>query len=295
MNKPRVAIDPPFSYLIKSASKLTLIIIPFRPIIDLQLDGTSLASTFLTHKNMINRDSVLPLYYQLAQILRGQIRSKEILAGEKLPSERNLMKFYRLSRNTVRQAIDLLVQEGLVYQDHGRGNFTIGTGLNIQYRIDTFIEHNEFLRRVGNTPSVKAIKTETILAPETVRKALRLSQEDEVVSFTKLFSSNGEPAILAVDFIPCNLLGNHYDPAGSGEAFFQLLEEINGKSVKFTLSDIVPISAPPDVAAHLQLPVGTSILLLQETFLDPGKNNPLAFAHSYYHPNIHFRILRRRS
>ena len=245
--------------------------------------------------NIIDQNLIAPLYHQLAEILRNKIRSGEFLPGGKIPSERNLMESYRLSRNTVRQAINVLVNEGIVYQDHGRGNFTIGSELNIQYQIDILVEHNEFLRRVGSIPSVQHISTEKIIAPDLVCKALHLFCNEEVVCFTKLFSANSNPAILTFDYLPSKLLGEHFDTSGGGEAFFKLLEEINGKRVNFTVSDIIPINASKDIAKYLGLAPGSSILLLQETFFNPGINIPLAFSFNYYHPNIHFRIVRRRS
>ncbi|GAP14520.1 transcriptional regulator [Longilinea arvoryzae] len=242
----------------------------------------------------LNRDTVVPLYHQLSEILKELIQSGQIPAGTKLPSERELMDRYHLSRNTVRQAIDLLVHDGFVYQDHGKGNYSIGPFLNIQYRIDTFVEHSEFLRRVGSTPTYKNFGTDEIVAPEEVRKALRLGENELVVCFTKLFFANNEPAILTLDYLPRKLLGDNYDRTGSGDAYIRLLEEINGRMVKFTLSDIVAMNATQEIAEYLNLTPGSSILLFQETFLDPSKNVPLGFASNYYHPNIHFRILRHR-
>lgn len=244
---------------------------------------------------MIDRSSVIPLYYQLASHLRAEIEAGRILPGVKLPSERELMHTFQVSRNTVRQAVDVLVQEGLVYQDHGRGNYTIGTGLNIQYRIDTFVEHSEFLRRVGHEPHVKHLDMRRTSANETVARALRIPTGEEVACFTKLFLANGCPAILTYDYVPWKLLPEDYHEGGSGQAFFHLLEQISGRPVKFTLSDIVPIVATGEVADLLGLEPGTPVLLLQETLLDPSKNVPLAYALNHYHPDIHFRILRRKA
>jgi DNA-binding GntR family transcriptional regulator len=133
------------------------------------------------------------------------------------------------------------------------------------------------------------------VAPEEARKALRLEPNERVVCFTKLFFTNNEPAILTYDYLSRRLLGDDFDPSGSGDAYLNLLEEINGRMVKFTLSDVIPLTATEDVARYLKIPLGSSILALQETFLDPSKNIPMGFATNYYHPNIHFRILRHRS
>ncbi len=63
----------------------------------------------------------MPLYEQLASILRGQIASGEITV--KLPSESFLQQEHGVSRGTVRRAIEILADEGLVYTIGARGTF----------------------------------------------------------------------------------------------------------------------------------------------------------------------------
>jgi GntR family transcriptional regulator, arabinose operon transcriptional repressor len=63
------------------------------------------------------------IYQQLAAIIRKQVIYGELKPGDKLPSEFELVKQYTISRSSVRQAIDILVSEGLVERVHGKGNF----------------------------------------------------------------------------------------------------------------------------------------------------------------------------
>ena len=71
----------------------------------------------------IERDSSVPLYQQLADHLRRDVAEGRLPAGVALPSERKLMVRYRVTRTTVRSAIGLLRQEGLVVAEHGAGSF----------------------------------------------------------------------------------------------------------------------------------------------------------------------------
>lgn len=72
---------------------------------------------------MINHNSSVPLYIQLAAELEEAIYSKKYKDGEKLPSENQLCKQYAVSRITVRQALSKLEQKNLVYSVHGKGTF----------------------------------------------------------------------------------------------------------------------------------------------------------------------------
>jgi GntR family transcriptional regulator len=71
--------------------------------------------------NRINRHSPLPLYHQLYEIVRQGILDGEWRPGDVLPPESELIAHYQVSRTTVRQVLDMLVNEGLIYRQRGRG------------------------------------------------------------------------------------------------------------------------------------------------------------------------------
>ena len=71
-------------------------------------------------------DSSVPLYYQLATILRENIISGRYAIGDKFPTEADLVKMYAVSRATVRGALQNLKDEGLIRREAGRGTFVSG-------------------------------------------------------------------------------------------------------------------------------------------------------------------------
>ena len=72
---------------------------------------------------MLNPQSPLPLYHQLADILTEQIRSGIYTPGEAIPSETTIAKQYGIGRPTVRQSMDILVRKGLLERKRGSGTF----------------------------------------------------------------------------------------------------------------------------------------------------------------------------
>lgn len=72
---------------------------------------------------VVDRNSPLPLYYQLKQILMGKIEQGDWKTGELIPSEQELQDTYGLSRTTVRQTLTEMVFEGLLTRQRGRGTF----------------------------------------------------------------------------------------------------------------------------------------------------------------------------
>ena len=72
---------------------------------------------------IVDPKSPIPRYYQLYTSLRSRIREGEFQTGEALPSERQLVEDYGISRITVVKALDILDQEGLIERQQGKGNF----------------------------------------------------------------------------------------------------------------------------------------------------------------------------
>lgn len=72
---------------------------------------------------MLNVDSPIPLYHQLADIILEKIRSGAYPPGTRIPSEHNLAKDFGIGRPTVRQATDLLVRKGILIRKRGSGTF----------------------------------------------------------------------------------------------------------------------------------------------------------------------------
>ncbi len=74
---------------------------------------------------MLNPQSPVPLYHQLAEILTSAIRSGEFAPGAKIPPETTLAATYGIGRPTARQGIDVLVRKGLVQRKRGSGTFVL--------------------------------------------------------------------------------------------------------------------------------------------------------------------------
>src|SRR5512138_1838276 len=72
---------------------------------------------------MLNPDSPMPLYSQLADFLTAEIRSGKLAPGERLESETGLAARFGIGRPTVRQALDLLLRRGLIEKRKGAGTF----------------------------------------------------------------------------------------------------------------------------------------------------------------------------
>lgn len=87
--------------------------------------------------HLLDQSSVIPLYHQLKQILFAKIQSGEWKPGDKIDSENQLMEIFRVSRNTVKKAIEELVKEEKLYRIQGKEpSFR---NLDLNNRLEDFI------------------------------------------------------------------------------------------------------------------------------------------------------------
>ena len=121
---------------------------------------------------IVDPHDYLPRYFQLANILRDRISRGELKALEPIPSERQLEKDFSVSRTTIRQAIDLLVRQGYLYREHGRGTFV--SPQKLQKGISELSSFTEDMQQRGIVPGQKILEIGYISPPEDARRHLEL-------------------------------------------------------------------------------------------------------------------------
>jgi GntR family transcriptional regulator len=120
----------------------------------------------------IDPNGFLPRYYQLANILREQISNGKLEEYHPIPSERQLETIYSVSRTTIRQAIDLLVRQGFLYREHGRGTFV--SPQKLQKGISELTSFTEDMKQRGLVPGQKILEIGYVQPPEKVCQHLEL-------------------------------------------------------------------------------------------------------------------------
>jgi len=148
----------------------------------------------------LERSNPLPLYYQLKEVLKQQIRAGHLAPHTAIPSEPELVAQYHVSRATVRQALTELVHEGLLYRQHGRGTFVCEP--RIQQNISELTSFTEELRRRGKRPGGVLLISELVRGSQAVRERLRLNDEEQVVRLERLRLADDVPVALEVDHLP---------------------------------------------------------------------------------------------
>ncbi|WP_242907363.1 GntR family transcriptional regulator [Actinomadura terrae] len=151
----------------------------------------------------LDRGSPVPLYFQVARQLEEAIRTGELPPGTRLENELELAARYRLSRPTVRQAIQHLVDKGLLVRRRG-----VGTQV-VQPRVRRPIELSSLyddLAAAGAEPGTKVLALGPVAASEEVAGQLGVPAGTEVLRLHRLRLAGGEPLALMTNHLPAGLV-----------------------------------------------------------------------------------------
>lgn len=148
----------------------------------------------------MDKNSKIPLYLQLMEVLIKKIEGKEYVEHEQLPSERDLCEIYQLSRITVRQALQDLEREGYIYKLHGVGTFVAAKSYN-QNLVKLYSFTNE-MEKLGKKPMTEVLSFNVIAIDERLARKMNLDIYEEVFKVIRLRFADGKPLMYETSYLP---------------------------------------------------------------------------------------------
>lgn len=151
----------------------------------------------------LDRGSPVPLYYQLAQQLEAAIEHGVLAPGNLLGNEVDLSVRLGLSRPTVRQAIQSLVDKGLLVRRRGVGTQVVHSQVKRPLELSSLYDD---LETAGQRPTTLVLRNEGVPAPADVAAALSVAEGVEVTVLERLRLTHGRPVALLRNYLPEALL-----------------------------------------------------------------------------------------
>lgn len=152
---------------------------------------------------MVRRDSPVPLYYQVYQILLEDLRSGRYRPGDQIPPEPVLTQRFGVSRITVNQALQRLVNEGFVYRVQGKGTFVSNPPIGRRLKVVESL--TEEMAKKGIDLVTRSIEIGQEPAGDHVGAELEIAPESEVYVIRRLRGSADEMLALQTTHIPVAL------------------------------------------------------------------------------------------
>ena len=226
----------------------------------------------------------VPLYYQLASILRDHIVSRKYHAGDRLPTEEALARDYDVSRITVRQALGDLEKEGLIKREAGRGTFvadrrTFSNTFRLEGSLGDLIS-------MGLTTAVKVLTLATIKASASEADFLRVTLGDPIVRCTRLRLHAGTPFSYIINHVPGDL-GKHLSAdAWKKGSILRQIETQLGIPMGDADQTISASLADAHLARLLKTNIGAALLSVDRV-VRSLEGRPVEHVHSYYRSDVY--------
>ena len=207
-----------------------------------------------------NEEASRPLYVQVQANLAKFITSGEWAPGMKIPSERDLSRILGVSRVTVRQAIAVLVEDGLLYRVHGKGTFVAKPKIEVDAR-DLISFTSSMLRR-GIQPSARVLEFSRIPASRGVAEALNVEVGHQVYLVRRLRLANNLPLVIERSYFPADLCAGMEKADLATVSIRRLLCDQMGISLKRVHQSLEAVVATEEEARLLAVPPGFPLMLI---------------------------------
>lgn len=217
----------------------------------------------------IDRNSAVPYYAQLAEIIEGDIAEGRLAGGERIPSESELCRTYDLARSTVRAAFRILEQKQLIRLVPRRGAFVSHQNDN-RWRLQVtqgFLEtssHSE-----GLLIATKVIDFSRQPLSDAAAQALGMPTGSKGFRLERLRSIDGQPAVHSVNWLPL-AVGQALSgkPVLEGQASLNATLREAGHHIFQARREVAAVAAPAALAKLLEVPSGGAVLFVRSTSRD---------------------------
>lgn len=176
----------------------------------------------------LDKNSPIPLYYQLYSLILNQIKDGEYKPGDLLPTEITLVKEYSVSRATVRQAILDLSRNGYVVREKSKGTYVKDYSNNVGYagRIKSFTAISSQGGTIALTSHV--LEKKVVVPSKSVAEALRLQEGEETFYLKRVRYIRGVVNTFVEDWIPYKLCKGIENEHFTNASLYEILERKYG-------------------------------------------------------------------
>jgi GntR family transcriptional regulator len=208
-----------------------------------------------------------PLYYQLEMALRHAIE-RGLFPDGRLPTERELVEQYAVSRLTVRSALRRLEDEGIIERHRARGTFVRPDALAKLVRDPVQWTFEEYIRRHTGSRTNRVLSIEKIESPAGVAATLGLAQHEQVWRILRLGSTDDEPLFLERRYYPLDVGAKLVSQDLTGRSVSEVLEEVLGVRIGSKRMRIDASVANSSEARYLNVRKGHPLLVCEFTSYD---------------------------
>ena len=231
----------------------------------------------------LQKDSPVPLYFQLKELIREEIESDNWSAGQQLPSEPKLCETFQVSRTVVRHALQELEHEGFLYREQGKGTFVAEPKISESLMQDLSGFYEDMVAK-GHTPVTEVLNQEVRPAHRKIAEYLQIAPDDDVIVIERLRSVSAEPnepVVLVTTFLPYDICPGLADEDFTTQSLYALLEQKYDLKLSHGRRTIEAKAANTYEADCLNVQEGAPLIVLDSvSYLEDGR--PIEYFHALH-------------
>jgi DNA-binding GntR family transcriptional regulator len=197
-----------------------------------------------------------PVYIQIAETLRARIVSGYY--EDKIDGELPLASEWKVSRRTIQQALEILVQEGLLVRQHGMGTFINRKGVEKRYRAITSI--TEGIAGQGLKPEFTVLESGQYAASDSEREFFRLNPGSMVYRHKRLVAAERRPLAVVSTSLNLKFLEG-LELSHLSQSLYQTLRNQFGRTIVQAEDKYIPSIADAETSRLLAIAPGSAIFL----------------------------------
>jgi GntR family transcriptional regulator len=225
----------------------------------------------------IDHKSIVPLHAQVEDLLRRMSSKPEYKNGRLLPNEVDLAKQLGISRNTVRQATNKLVYEGVLVRKKGVGTWFADKSVNT--RIKNWLSFSQEMKSKGIKIINYAINTNWVIPDPVVADFFGIPKNEKILKMERLRGREDGPFVFFISYFHPRIgLTGKEDYT---RPLYEILEKDYAIVVKISKEELSALSADKNLAKMLGIKTGDPILKRKRMVYDPG-SRPVEYNIGYY-------------
>jgi len=227
----------------------------------------------------VDRNSPLPLHYQLKQHLLEKIEAGDWKPNDLIPSEQELQTSFGLSRITVRQALSDLVYEGLLIRERGRGTFVAPPKMT--HSPEDRKSLTEFMAEKGIKPGWQVIEKGFIEANKEVAASLKLPRKTRVLRIRRLRLAADEAIGHHTAYLPESISSQINEVGLLDGGSLNYISHISQMTKSHATRSIEAVAASDLDVKLLHMTLGGPVLMIQRVVMSAA-GDPLEFLQARY-------------
>lgn len=228
----------------------------------------------------INRfTSAIPIYVQIAESILNRIEARELVPGDRLPTERELSQMLSVNRMTVRRALNMLEGQGLLTRRRGDGTYVSEPKIELQ--AGRLLPFTKGMLKRGYMPGARVITFEKKLAEASVASQLQLPVSVPVFYVHRLRLVNQEAVMLEEFSIPAQRFPDFNNFDLSSRSLYEILETEYKITVSQARQSLEPVLATEYEAQLLEIDKGSPLMLERRLSMDQD-GYPIEYSKELY-------------